>query len=644
LAATALAITTVLLCAGCGDDTTAGPTTLEIPEGCNPLFADGDCLLPFPSDLYRVAGDHGMEVRVPEAAWVSFDEKPVDLLEFHRPDGFSVGAPILAVLGKPIDPENLVFWTDEVTRSLDPDSPTVLIDATDGKRVLHFAEVDPRAADTLDRQALIIRPLERLVGGHRYVVGLRGLTTTGGSVIDAPPGMKSLRDDEGSKNPRLAELASHYDTDIFPVLEDAGVPRGEVQLAWDFTTRTDESVEGDMLAIRDDVVAKLDATPPVVEVVSTKMNPSAHIARRIEITVEVPLYVDSIEPGAKIVYGPDGKPQANGTAKVPATVWIPNSVANRAPTDPPARLLQYGHGFFGNRTEADDFPSELADEEGFVIVAADWWGMSGPDRSIVIGDLAGDTGNILRFTDRVHQGMANFLALAKAAKGPIAQLPDVQVGGSPAYDPSTIYFYGISMGHILGGTYVALSPDVHRAVLGSGGADWSLMMFRARPFQIFLAVVETLNQDPLDQQKFASLIQTAFDRIDPLSYAPHVISDPLPGGPTDRRMLMQVGIGDSEVPNLATYFHARNVGLSVLEDASAFVPLGMDAVTSPTDGSAITLFDFGIEPETQAIAAPEGNDIHDATRHLTASKKQVSAFLRADGTIENTCSGVCDPE
>ncbi|HTJ83731.1 MAG TPA: hypothetical protein VL400_18555 [Polyangiaceae bacterium] len=640
-----LAVAALLALTGCGDDTsTTGTAPLEIPEGCNPLYADGDCLLPFPSDLYRVEGDAGPEVRIPEAAWVSFDGKPTDLVAFHRPDGFSVGAPILALLPEPVDPEPLVFWTEDVNRSVDPDSPTVLVDATTGERVVHFAEVDPRAADTPARQALILRPLDRLTGGHRYVVGLRGLTDASGKTIDAPPGMKSLRDDKGARNQRLADLSAHYESDIFPVLEDAGVPRGEVQLAWDFTARSDDSVEGDMLAIRDDVTTKLDATPPAVEVVSVETDPNQFIARRIEITVEVPLYVDSPEPGARLVYGADGKPTATSTVKVPATVWVPKSVANRAPGDPPARLLQYGHGFFGDRTEADDFPSQLADEEGFVIVAADWWGMSSPDRSIVIGDLAGDPGNILRFTDRVHQGMANFLALAKAAKGPIANLPELDVGGAPAYDPSTIYFYGISMGHILGGTYVALSPDVHRAVLEVGGADWSLMMFRARPFSLFLAVVETLNQDKLDQQKFAALIQTAFDRIDPLSYAPHILKEPLPGGPTDRKVLMHVGVGDSEVPNLATYFHARNIGVPVLEEASPFVPLGLDSVAPPTDGSALTIFDFGYEPETQAVAAAMGNEVHEGVRKTTASKKQVSAFLRADGVIDNPCSGVCDPE
>jgi hypothetical protein len=170
------------------------------------------------------------------------------------------------------------------------------------------------------------------------------------------------------------------------------------------------------------------------------------------------------------------------------------------------------------------------------------------------------------------------------------------------------------------------------------------MMFRARPFQVFLALVETMNEDKLDQQKFAAMIQTTFDRIDPLSYAPNVIASPPSGGPTDRRVLMQVGIADSEVPNLGTYFHARVLGLPVLADASPFVPLGLASAEAPLDGSALTIHDFGFEPELQAVAAAEGNIVHDSVRRTSASKTQVSTFLRPGGLVVNACTGVCDPE
>jgi hypothetical protein len=623
---------------------------LTIPEGCNPLYAEvleegsstiaGDCLLPFPSDFFLTDTDGASSVVIPEAAQIRFNDVPTDVSAFHRPDGFSVGTPILAVLPGPVDPSPLVFWTGDIEESTSPSSPTVLVDATTGALVPHFAELDPRAAELPDRQALILRPLDRLEPGHRFVVGVRGLQKTDGTAVEAPPGFASLRDDAGSRHPTLEAMSDRYDSEVFAVLEAAGVARSELLLAWDFTTRSEEYATRDMIGVRDDLLARAPTLPPPV-VISEEMDPGPHIARRIELLMTVPLYVDSAEPGAQLL-GPAG--ESTGTAEVPITIWIPPSVEDRAPGTPPARLLQFGHGFFGERYECDDFPAQLADEEGFVVVAADWWGMSSNDLDVVAEKILSDPANTLLFTDRLHQGMANFLALGYHAQSSLAALPELSIGGEPAYDASSLYFYGISMGHILGGTYLALSPSIERAALGVGGANLSLMMFRATPFSPFLALISFGNADPLDQQKFAALVQPAFDRIDPVTYAPHVLSSPLPGAPANRRVLLHAGIADAAVPNLATFFHARILGVPVLEGASEAIPLGLATTPAPADGSALTIFDFGLEPHVEATPPAAGNVVHDTVRQLDASKAQVSAFLRPTGLVEQTCSGVCDPE
>lgn len=628
--------------AACGDETVApaGPEPLEISEGCNPIGAgeEGDCLLPYPSDFFRTKEGDGFRVTVPEAAQLRFDGVAGDPLSVHRPDGFSVGTPILTHFPGPLDDSSLVFWTDDVARSKTAESPTVILDAETGEPVLHFAELDAYAS-TPERQALILRPLERLKDGHRYVVGIGALKKTDGSAVSAPAGFASLRDEEGAAHPSLAALASHYDSDVFPVLEAAGRPRAELLLAWDFTTRSEASATSDLLGIRDAVIARYDAAPPEVTVVKVEDDVAPHIGRRVELTVKVPMFVDSEKPGGKLEPLP-----STHDAEVPVTVWIPPSVMNRAPGDPPARLLQFGHGFFGDRYECDGFPAELADEYGFVVFATDWWGMAAPDKAYVAGLLIGDPTNTIVFTDRVHQAYANALAAAEAAIGPIALLPELQVGGTPAYDASHLYFYGISMGHILGSTYVAISPRVERAVLSVGGANFSMMMFRALPFQPLLALLQTQIDDPLEQQKFAAIAQSGFDRIDPVSYAPYFFERPLAGAPADRKMLQHVGIADSQVPNVASYFHARIYGLPALEGAAAEVPAAMETVAAPTDGSAFNVFDFGETRTDEAIPPPAVTPVHEGVRRLPAAMEQVDLFLRPDGQIENTCTMTCDPE
>lgn len=622
---------------GSGCDSPSAPT-LVIPEGCNPIAADADCLLPYPSDVFRVDD----KVQISDAASVAFDGTPTDLLVGHRPDGYSVGTPILALFPGGVDDGNLVFWKTDVARSREASSPTVLLDATTGERILHFAELDPRA-DTDDRRALLIRPLVRLEHGHRYIVGIHDLRDRSGHLVDPPKGFLSLRDDDGRANARLEAISLRYDREIFAPLEAAGIAKDTLQLAWDFTTSTEKDTTGDMLAMRADLLSKLAATGPSVHVLQVDHDTNEHIATRIEATVDVPLYVDSPDPGGALVYGDGGAPTATKTFPVPFTIWVPKSVANRAPGAPPARLMQFGHGFFGGRVEVDGFPAELADELGFVVVATDWWGLADPDKAFVANQLFADPARTTLFTDRLQQAMMNFIAVAAAAKGPVAALPELQIQGAPAYDPSRLYYYGISLGGILGSTYVALSPYVDRAAYSVGAANFGMMLFRSRAFIPFLALIGVKVTDPLDQQKVGALFQATLDRIDPMVFAPHLLTDRYPGNPATMDIAMQVGVGDPTVPNLASFYQARILGVPVLTP-SPVEPFGIPTVQSPVDGSALTLFDFGVEPNDRAVASLEDNEVHEGVRRTAGSKHQLDLFFRPGGRILAPCDGPCDPD
>ncbi|MFO0613761.1 MAG: hypothetical protein U0414_14305 [Polyangiaceae bacterium] len=628
---------TVAATSGAACDSTDAPT-LTIPDGCNPIAPAGECLLPYPSDVFRVDG----AVQIGADASPKFQGFPADLVSLHRPDGFSVGSPILALFPSGVDDSNLVFWKTDVARSREPSSPTVLLDATSGERILHFAELDPRATDDA-RRALIIRPLVRLEHGHRYIVAIHGLRDKAGDAIEAPPAFADLRDDEGRGHPRLDAMSLRYDREIFAPLEAAGIARETLQLAWDFTTTSEEGPTKDTLAMRDELLAKLDADGPVVKIVKVETDTNEHVAKRIEATVTVPLWVDSPDPGGALVYGNDGVVTAKTTFDVPFTIWIPKSVANRTPGSPPARLMQFGHGFFGGRVEADGFPAELADEEGFVVVATDWWGLADPDKLAVADSLVTDPSRTTIFTDRLQQAMMNFIAVAAAAKGPLAALPELQIQGAPAYDASTLYYYGISLGAILGSTYVTLSPYVDRAALSVGAANFSLMLFRSRAFLPFLGLLGITTPDPLEQQKVGALLQSGLDRIDPMTYAPHMLEKRYPKNPKTLDVAMQIGLGDPAVPNIASFYQARILGVPVLEP-TPLEPFGVPTIPSPVTGSAMTLFDFGVPQVDVAQASLNDNEVHEGVRRTAGSKAQLDAFFRPGGAIVQACDGACDPE
>lgn len=641
------ALAFALFAMGCADDDeTATSSPLHVPEGCNPIAADWDCLLPFPSDQYRSVDaslPSGFRVALPEAARpVRDDGVAADLTTLHAADGFSPGSQILAFVPGGIDPTPLPFH-DHIASSLQSDSPTLLVDAETGELVPHFAETDPRA-DSDDERGLVIRPVVRLRDAHRYVVALKGLRRPDGTPHVAPEGFRRIRAGATEGDPLLSPIAAHYEKDVFPVLAQAGVPRGELLLAWDFTTRTEDNVVGDMLAVRGDVLEYL-MKPPAFQVLGHTDQVNAHVHRRVDVSVKVPLYLDQSAPLSPLHRDAKGQVTSNGEIDVPFSVIIPPSVANRPPGAPPARLLQYGHGFFGSRAEAEGHPAELADEKGFVVVTADWVGMSEEDRIKVADGMLADTSRMMQFTDRVHQAMANFIVVGALAQGALAAVPELQTSAGPAYDPSRLYFHGNSMGYILGASYVALSPSIERAALGVGGANFSFIMFRAQPFSFFLLLMGNILPSKLDQLKVSFMTQLSFDRIDPLTYAPRLLEHTFEGSPASRRVLLHAGMGDPSVPPLSAHLHARTLGLPELAPTPRDV-YGIPAQAAPIDGSAFVEFDFGIDPEPGVLAIPPAasNPVHEGVRRLAASREQLSRFLEPEGKIESTCDGVCDPE
>src|SRR5262249_17806684 len=152
--------------------TTATPTPSPIitPGSCNdpavratePLCALDDqsitcdflieekCLLPYPSSVFLAADSTtptGFRVSYPLAAMPpNTAGRHIDPAEWNTLDGFSPGPIIMALFPQGVDlAASQTAPITNLARSLDPDSPTVLINAATGERVLHFVELDVQA-------------------------------------------------------------------------------------------------------------------------------------------------------------------------------------------------------------------------------------------------------------------------------------------------------------------------------------------------------------------------------------------------------------------------------------------------------------------------------------------------------------------
>lgn len=641
----------LLFASGCSGGDNASTGTLPppaVPAGCNPIAYEHDCLLPYPSDFFLIAdastpSKKRVEV-TPEATLETTAHIPINFSTYHPVDGFSRVTPIMAVFPEGVNDETLTFHTDDPTATQNADSPTIILDADTGELVAHWAELD-KSTDISKEQALFVRPFSKLKEKHRYIVAFQGLKDKLGNSIKPPAGFAHIRAKE--PDAKLKPLADRYESSIFPALEAAGVARENIQLAWDFTTGSDEMNTRDMLAVRDDVIAKLEATPPVVTITAVLPDHNDEIGLRVEGTIRVPLYLENDQPGAMLHRGADGKVIQNGEAEVPFTLQVPYSALPADASFTPARILQYGHGFFGLREEINyGFMRGFSLEQGYITVAVDWWGMSEPDQFTLTSALLNDPSAAFKFTDRLHQGMANMIALSYAVKGPLMNVADLKRFDKLLYDPSKLYYYGISQGAIFGVTLLSLSPTLDRAAFSVGGGPYSLMMTRSASYLPLFTLLEAAMPGPLANQKFIALSQETWDRVDPMTYSERVLLDPYPKSPAARRILMQIGVGDHSVNNLASYINARAMGMPLMEPSPRAV-YGLEPVSAPAD-SALVIVDFKLasEPgvECRMPSEADKNDVHEGVRRNAKIKMQLDAFFQPDGTIQHFCDGACDPE
>jgi hypothetical protein len=610
---------------------------------CEFLIA-AKCLLPYPSSVFLHS-----DPTTPTGFRLAYerDAMPmnnhgvhVDPSEWNTLDGFSPGPLIEAYFPSGVD--LTASGTPPITdlaRSLAADSPTVLLDADTGERIVHFVELDAQASAPAD-QMFLLRPAVRLRDGHHYIVAVRNLVGLDGQPIQPERPFQILRD--GLATPvRVINARRPQFEQLFATLGQAGIERATLQLAWDFVTASTAALTGRAVSIRDQGLAANGPGAPPFTVESVEENVSEHILRRVTGHYTVPQFVQSATPPTRLSLDGDGRPVQNGTAPAPFLVNIPRSaVADNVAH--PARPIVYGHGLLGTNDEVNtDYLQAMSDRFNFVIGGTNWIGMSAEDAAPFVGIL-GDVSGFPAVPDRLQQAVLNFILLGRllsAADGLVTH-PAFQLDGRPLIDTQELYYYGNSMGGIEGGYYMALTPDTVRGVLGVGATNYSLLIPRSVYAGLFEGLIDPAYPDQLDRQLVLALIQQLWDRGEPQGYLPHLIADPLPGTPA-KKILMQIGLYDAQVPNIGSTVEERSLGMPNL--APTILPLlDVPEQAAPFDGSAFVPYDVDAT-ETPLTNTPPGDDngVHEAVRRLDAAQRQIDAFLRPDGEIENFCSGPC---
>lgn len=634
----------IVACSSKSSTTTAPPE----PTGGVPLLgADCDpmvpshCGFPMPSDVYTVD-----DSTTPTGKRVAFGATTLpeyapshtsDPKSWSDHDGFSPGtAPITHMPGATTTGLPTV---NAMGTSVGPDSPTILMEADTGKRVPHFAELDQsRGYD--ETRALLIRPAIRLKDATRYIVAIRRVVDAAGAALPPTPVFQALRDGTSSDDASVRRRRALY-ADIFARLDKAGIPKTDLQIAWDYTTASRDNNTRALIHMRDDALAKVGAEGPTYVIKDVVDNPNPHIRKRITATMTVPLYLDKPSAGAKLVLGADGLPKQNGTAEFDVLIHVPNSIADG--TKPAGAPLQNGHGLLGRKSEGQDgYLAEIADVYGYVAFGVDMVGMAEDDVSSIADALVGDAATFKNAIDRQHQGLLNSLLAMRMMKGRFVNEPLIQFNGKSAIDPTHVYYRGDSQGGIFGTTYMAISTDVTRGLLGEPGAPYTLLLNRSVDFSGGLGLVlGVVYKNPLDEQIVLALVQMLWDRTEPDGYVPYIRENMLPNTPA-HEVLLHVAIGDHQVSPLGAHLIARAIGAKNLSPVNRSI-YGIDEAPAPITGSAMVEFDFGLPEAPNTNVPPTGpdkSDPHDKVRVLQSAEAQSDKFFR-EGIVSDFCGGAC---
>ena len=622
-------------------------------DPCDPIH-EGACAFPWPSSRYLEADETratGYTLAFPpQALPAARGNRLLDTTPYRRLDGFGLTVPLLLRFPN-VDMASLA-GEYSIERSVAADAPIqwFAVEEDGLTRVPYWAELDLHEPDPTAR-TLIVRPALILEENTRYIVAVRDLRDGEGRLFEPTSAFAALRADESAASPDLAWRRGRFE-DIFARLEEAGLARQDLQLAWDFHTGSSDGLHGIMLSMVQQAFALTGNEGPTLQIDQVRRNRrsaedegsgsvNAHIALEIEGTFEAPHFMRDVRAGAtqgwNLRFDPSGRnPVPEGTRSVPFYLRVPW----RALDGEPVGVMIYGHGLLGNRYEIRaGHIGRLAQEFGYAVAAVDLAGMSSEDAQAPVS-IVSNISNFPLLADRLHQGMLEYLLVTRAMRHQLAAL-ELEPGVTITVDPELTTYFGGSQGAIFGQTYMALTEDVPRGFLAVGGNSYATLLQRSTGFNQFIELFSTTYPVARDRVLLLALVQLLWDNTEPASYVRRIRHTPFPGM-APRNVLKVLSKADYQVAVITNEHTARSfieIPLLVPYDSDR-TPWNVETATYPHDGSGIILYDFGNPWPTNGNFPPNDGlgDPHSLHARVDAVGLQMDTFFRT-GAIIDVCGG-----
>ena len=186
----------------------------------------------------------------------------------------------------------------------------------------------------------------------------------------------------------------------------------------------------------------------------------------------------------------------------------------------------------------------------------------------------------------VLQGVADLFQLTRFVHAFEVVPGDIFIEDEIRFDPDRIFFVGDFQGATIGSLFMAYEPEIKGAVLNSASAATVIgLLGQTEPVNMASGLASTFEQEGMtDFHPIINLIQAYFEPVDPLFFAPALISRPN-DGISPKHLLQIYSVGDMFIADGAQKIFAMAARLPVIEPVLIEFYPDQEALILPVSGN-----------------------------------------------------------